>query len=124
MNSLLLDFEKYLVSQSRSSHTIRAYIADLTRFITWYQDITQNDFNPRYLKKHHLILYQKHLIGDNTPPNSLKRYTNSLNIFVAWLGLGAYTISPPDYPRSTTAEESIGAAVTIALPKASNFFEF
>jgi site-specific recombinase XerD len=99
VSSLPKDFATFLAQQGLSKGSIRNYVADLTRFTTWYQSAFKSEFLPKNLSSKIFEAYVEFLHESGIPAATVKRYVATFKQFSKW----AVTLNSSDYsePAST-----------------------
>ncbi|MGH7203572.1 MAG: site-specific integrase, partial [Candidatus Levyibacteriota bacterium] len=95
------NFKNHLFSQKNppSKVTVKNYLSDVRRFISWYENHLSKTFYPRDLSPHILTAYQTEIMGNaqgSLPAvRSAKRYVSSLRRFGQFLAdSGAIEANP------------------------------
>jgi site-specific recombinase XerD len=112
----ILDFYKSMLLQDKnhpSNITVKNYVTDLRKFISWYENKFHISFDPRRVTSSTLHSYKNELIKMNpedkeviTSPRSAKRYLSSLNKFFSILNKeGIITENPCNAIRQETKEK-------------------
>lgn len=83
-NKLLKAYAEYLASQGLSKSSVRNYLADMGRFIRWFEAAEVSRFSPEKILGHHVARYQTHLTRAGVPDSTIKRYVASLKQFLRW----------------------------------------
>ncbi len=88
--NIVNDFKDYLFSQKKPSGalTIKNYVADVNKFINWYERTYTSPFTPDCLKREIIKQYQaeiQHTGSSQAATNSVKRYFSSLRKFTSYL---------------------------------------
>ena len=83
--SALSEYTKFLEEQRLSKSSIRNYVADMTRFIRWFEMAEVQGFSPEKIRGHHMGQYQTHLVRSGVPESTIRRYIASLKHFVRFI---------------------------------------
>src|SRR4030065_2696501 len=82
--NLQTEFSKFLYSNGLNKTTVRNYIADLNKFIHWFESIFGKSFTPEILHPAHYDLYKEFLDKSNIPISNKNRYLASVKKFIKW----------------------------------------
>lgn len=96
---LLALYKKYLLSKSRgaSKNTAKNYVADVKRYIAWYESHFTSRFNVKRINDESISLYRAHLKKLNYSDVSRERFIASIKNFFNYLKTkGLITSSPFD----------------------------
>lgn len=80
-------FKQYLFSQRNkpSNLTVKNYLSDIRKFLTWYETYYQTSFIPSALTPSVVKNYQAIVMGNTNAIRSNKRYISSLHKFAGFL---------------------------------------
>ena len=81
MISLQKEFTNYLSSCGLNKISIRNYLADLNKFISWFQKFTGEKLSETSLQSSHLNLYENYLNSASIPETSKRRYLTTVKKF-------------------------------------------
>lgn len=91
-NELLNYYQNYLKADKRAGKaTVKNYLADIRRFINWYESRFNQRFDPKAVTKHTADVYLSGSMPSDVSPatlpsaSSLKRYASSLRKFYSFL---------------------------------------
>ncbi len=84
---LLEKFKSHLISKKNkpSRVTIKNYLSDVRKFIQWFENQSDTNFNPKKINTETINLYKTHLNSKGIPINSIERYLSSLRRFFSFL---------------------------------------
>lgn len=85
MSSLPKDYSIFLVSQGLAKGSIRNYVADLVRFIRWFEEQKNKQFSPELFDVSLFSQYSDFLRNSSIPENTRKRNLASLTKFSKWI---------------------------------------
>ncbi|MBU4017173.1 site-specific integrase, partial [Patescibacteria group bacterium] len=84
----LLEKFKYYLNTDRnkpSEVTIKNYLSDVRKFITWFENQSHANFHPTKITSETINVYKAYLIKNEAPANSIERYLSSLRKFFNYL---------------------------------------
>ncbi|HEX8965598.1 MAG TPA: site-specific integrase [Patescibacteria group bacterium] len=116
----LLDlFKKYLLSQqnSPSQLTVKNYLADIRKFISWFQNTFNQEFKAQEVS-YETIQQFKDAFASETAISSIERYVSSLRKFFHFLKIEGIISHDP---FSDTPKETIEEADPFRLKAFKNF---
>ena len=84
---LLKLFKNHLLNKKNkpSNITIKNYLCDVNKFISWYEENTASKFNPKKITIDSISLYKTSLIKRQSSQVSIDRYLSSLRAFFTFL---------------------------------------
>lgn len=94
--NILEQFKNHLLYEKKSSlSTVKNYLADIRKFIRWFEFKYHTDFNPNAVNASLIAEYKQKIIETESSEKSLKRYMASLNGFFTFLkSKGVITVNP------------------------------
>lgn len=126
---LLSSFTVYLFSQKKtdSSATVKNYLADVSRFIRWYEAYFSQSFNPKWVTNDLLEKYKTISTGNETQiegfsklsQRSFARHQGSLNKFFSFLKENHLIVNQPTF--STVAKQTPNAQSDFNLKEFKDF---
>ena len=84
MDDLLQDYRDYLHDQDKSEQTIKAYMADLSSFSRWLQQIAGEPLNLENVTPMEIIDYRNALLDWGKKPSTINRSLISISGFCQW----------------------------------------
>lgn len=84
---LLAQFKKYLLQDKKkhSKVTVKNYLADVRKFINWFENAFHTEFIPSSISKQIASIYTAQIASQMGSFKSVKRYESSLRKFYAFL---------------------------------------
>ncbi len=78
------EFHAWLTSQDRSEKTIMAYLADLERFATWFEQANDRQLTPPSLTPTDIRLYRTSLQERHSKPATINRMLAAIRAYAKW----------------------------------------
>ena len=85
MSNLPREFAEYLRTKGLSKSSIRNYIADLTKFLNWFEVTAGEEFSPQKLDQNYIDQYQKYLREYGLPETSIRRSLATIKQLYSWI---------------------------------------
>ncbi|WP_241755021.1 tyrosine-type recombinase/integrase [Koleobacter methoxysyntrophicus] len=82
--SIIPEFEQYLKEKDSRPKTIEAYLADLKKFIKWYQETAGELPEAASVGPLDIAEFKRHLQNKGYKPATVNRILQSLKIFFSW----------------------------------------
>jgi integrase/recombinase XerC len=82
--SAIPEFEQYLKEKDSSQRTVEAYLADLKKFIKWYQETAGELPEAASVGPLDIAEFKRHLQNRGYKPATVNRILQSLKIFFSW----------------------------------------
>lgn len=83
LETLLAKFQKHLVSQDRSRHSIRAYVSDVRLFAARFEQIAKEPFTPSAISFHDVREWRNQA-AESQKPATINRKLAALSAFFTW----------------------------------------
>lgn len=80
----MIDAFKAYLELHYASHTVRAYMQDLTSFITWFEPTTGEAFDPQAVTALDVRAYRDSLLEEQARPATINRRLAALGTFFYW----------------------------------------
>ena len=84
MDELLQDYRDYLYDQDKSEQTIKAYMADLSSFSRWLQQMTKEPLKLENVAPMDIIDYRNAMLDWDKKPSTINRSLISISSFCQW----------------------------------------
>ena len=84
MNDLLQDYRDYLYDQDKSEQTIKAYMADLSSFSRWLQQMINEPLKLENVAPMDIIDYRNAMLDWDKKPSTINRSLISISSFCQW----------------------------------------
>jgi integrase/recombinase XerC len=84
IESLIQQFQAYLVGVGKSDHTVKAYSHDVASFGQWWEQSTGRAFQPQVVVSPDIVEYRGYLQRQGRKPATINRRLNALRKFFLW----------------------------------------
>ena len=84
MDELLQDYRDYLYDQDKSEQTIKAYMADLSSFSRWLQQMMKDPLKLENVSPMDIIDYRNAMLDWDKKPSTINRSLISISSFCQW----------------------------------------
>ena len=93
------NFQKYLETKKLSPASIKNYVSDLRKFLTWHAEKQEAEGQPLPFTTELLKKYQLELVKQKTPDPTINRHLSSLRSFLLghWFLLRAFSHTQFDH---------------------------
>ena len=107
MDDLLQDYRDYLYDQDKSEQTIKAYMADLTSFSRWFQQVTREPLDLEHITPIEIIDYRNAMLDWGKKPSTINRSLISISSFCQWAQQNDLIPNNPAEGVRSVAEEPL-----------------
>ena len=120
MQNIVEKFSQYLKQQGLSKNTVRNYLVDISRFISYFETTLEKDFSDTTLSEvntNFINGYLKFLKNNKTPQTTVKRYLATIKKFFSWANPKSLEISSPGENFKTSTALSLFSFAGIGFSK-------
>jgi integrase/recombinase XerC len=107
MDDLLQDYRDYLYDQDKSEQTVKAYMADLRSFSSWFQHNTGEPLDAESITPMEIIDYRNSMLNWGRKPSTINRSLISISSFCQWAQQNDLILSNPAEGIRSVAEEPL-----------------
>ena len=104
--NLLQEFAAWLKKLDRSSHSIRAYLADVRQFAAWFAHHAQTPFAPAAVSEDDVIAWRDHLAA-SAMPATVNRKLAALATFYRWASIARLVKADPTVHVKGVAQQPV-----------------
>jgi integrase/recombinase XerC len=107
MDDLLQDYRDYLYDQDKSEQTVKAYMADLRSFSSWFQHNTGEPLDAESITPMEIIDYRNSMLNWGRKPSTINRSLISISSFCQWAQQNDLILNNPAEGIRSVAEEPL-----------------
>ena len=107
MDDLLQDYRDYLYDQDKSEQTVKAYMADLRSFSSWFQHNTREPLDAESITPMEIINYRNSMLDWGRKPSTINRSLISISSFCQWAQQNDLILNNPAEGIRSVAEEPL-----------------